>query len=104
MAKGITDDSVFIERVLSNIREFTEYDGQAFVYQRFIAPASAKVSFAKALDRSITGSMNDMIFHAQVWLVEEGLSPLDVGFKLNEIPMGALKYAYPREKFKALRG
>jgi hypothetical protein len=30
--KGITDDGRFIERVLSTIREFTEDDGQAFVY------------------------------------------------------------------------
>ena len=46
--KGITDDSRFIERVLSTIREFMEDDGQAFVYQKFIAPSSATVSFAKA--------------------------------------------------------
>ncbi len=32
---GITDDSRFIERVLSTIREFMENDGQAFAYQRF---------------------------------------------------------------------
>ena len=53
--KGITDDSVFIERALSTIREFTEDDGQAFVYQRFIAPASGTVQFAKALNRTVTG-------------------------------------------------
>ena len=45
--KGITDDSRFIERALSTIREFTEDDGQAFVYQKFIAPSSSTVSFAK---------------------------------------------------------
>jgi len=55
IGKGITDDSVFIERALSTIREFTEDDGQAFVYQRFIVPASGTVQFAKALNRSITG-------------------------------------------------
>lgn len=61
IGKGITDDSVFIERALSTIREFTEDDGQAFVYQRFIVPASGTVQFAKALNRSITGSMNDHV-------------------------------------------
>ena len=64
--KGITDDSRFIERALSTIREFMEDDGQAFAYQRFIAPASGTVSFAKALNRSVTGSMNDLIKHAQI--------------------------------------
>ncbi len=57
--KGITDDSRFIERTLSTIREFMEDDGQQFVYRKFIAPASGTVSFAKALSRSVTGSMNE---------------------------------------------
>jgi phosphoribosyl-ATP pyrophosphohydrolase len=100
--KGITDDSRFIDRVVSSLREFTESDGQAFVYQKFIAPSSATVSFAKALNRSVTGSMNDMIYHAQLWLIKEELSPFDVGFKLNEMPMSALGYANPKDAFKKL--
>jgi hypothetical protein len=104
--KGITDDSRFIERALSMIREFMEDDGQAFVYQRFIAPASGVVQFGKALNRSVTGSMNDMIYHAQMGLTEGGLSPHDTGFKLNDIPMSALGkprgYQQPREAFKLL--
>ena len=46
---------------LSTVREFMEDDGQSFAYQKFIAPASASVTFAKALNRSVTGSMNDYI-------------------------------------------
>lgn len=49
--RGITNDSHFIERALSTIREFMEDDGQLFVYQRFIIPASGTVSFGKALNR-----------------------------------------------------
>lgn len=104
--KGITDDSRFIERALSTIRECMEDDGQTSVYQRFIAPASGVVRFGKALNRSVTGSMNDMIYHAQMWLTEGGLSPRDTGFKLNEMPMSALGkprgYQQPREAFKLL--
>ncbi|WP_407652598.1 DUF6933 domain-containing protein [Aporhodopirellula aestuarii] len=54
---GITDDSRFIERALSTLREFMEDDGQSFACQRFIALASGTISFAKALNRSVTGSM-----------------------------------------------
>ena len=100
--KGIADDSRFIERALSTIREFMEDDGQAFVYQKFIAPSSATVSFSKALNRSVTGSMNDLAYHAKVWLTEGELSPHDIGFKLNGIPLSALKYKNPREVFKSL--
>lgn len=106
--RGVTDDSDFISRALDNFREFMEDDGQAFVFQRFIAPTTGSVKFAKALSRSVTGSMNDMIFHAKAWLTEGALSPFDVGFKLNEIPMSALRgpkskrYGIPREAFKLL--
>ena len=54
--RGITDGSEFIDRALSNLREFMEADGQAFVYQRFVASASGSVRFGKALNRSVTGS------------------------------------------------
>jgi hypothetical protein len=100
--KGITDDSRFIERALSTIREFMEDDGQAFAYQRFIAPASGTVSFAKALNRSVTGSMNDLIKHATYWLTEDEVSPHELGFRLNEIPMSALDYLDQRERFQNL--
>lgn len=106
--KGITNDSVFIERALSSLREFMEDDGQTFVYQKFIAPASGTVSFAKALDRSVTGSMNELIKFAKAWLEEGEISPHDVGFKLNDILLSALArskadfYWKPNEAFKRL--
>lgn len=105
--RGITDDSRFIERALSTIREFTEDDGQAVVYRRFIAPASGTVSFAKALNRSVTGSMNDHI-HAAKFMLEDDMAPGDIGYRLNETPMSALegadgrKYGFPKKVFSNL--
>ena len=99
--KGITDDSRFIERALSTIREFMEDDGQQFVYCKFIAPASGTVSFAKALNRSVTGSINDLVLGAKMDLVG-GMTPHEVGFRLNGTPLSALGYSNPRETFKAL--
>lgn len=106
--KGITNDSNFIERALSNIREFMEDDGQEFVYQRFIAPASASVRFAKALNRSVTGSINELIQQAAAWLAEGDVSPFDVGSRLNDAllsilaPSRSAYYGTPRDAFKAL--
>jgi hypothetical protein len=101
-AREITNDGRFIERALSNIRAFMEADDQEFVYLKFVAPSSASVHFAKALNRSVTGSMNDLIMHAKVWLTEGELSPLDIGFKLNQIPFSSLKYLSPRDAFKSM--
>lgn len=100
--KGITDDSQFIDRALSCIGEFMVDDGQEFVFRRLVAPATETVSFSKALNRSVTGSMNDLVYHAKMWVTEGDLSPFDASSKLNEIPMSSLSYRNPREVFKAL--
>jgi hypothetical protein len=102
--RGSTDGGLFIDRALNCIREFMEDDGQAFVYQRFIAPASEKVRFGRALSQSFIGSMNNLVYHAKMWLTEGGLSPHDTGFHLNAIPMAPLGYQNPREAFRKLAG
>jgi hypothetical protein len=100
--KGITDDSRFIDHALGGLSEFMEADGQAIIYRQFISPAAGTVEFAKALNRSVTGSMNDLIFMATIHLIEGELSPIDVGFKLDETPFSALQYNNPRGAFKAM--
>jgi hypothetical protein len=105
--KRITNDSEFIERALSSIREFMEDDGYGAAYERYIAPASGTVKCAKALNRSVTGSMNDMTKHAAFWLATEEVSPFEIGSRLKEIPMSALKqgrsgYGFPRDVFRSI--
>jgi hypothetical protein len=106
--KGITSDGMFIQRALESIREFMNDDGFAAAYQQLIVPECGGVRFAKALNRQVIGSMNDMIGHAAMWMIERELSPHDVGFKLNEIPFSCLTgpegrgYANPREVFRLL--
>ena len=106
--KGITDEGQFIDAALSSLREFMQADGQEFIYRRLIVPAAGTVRFAKALDRAVTGSMNDLTNHATAWLEDGELSPYDVGFRLNDVLLSAIapsdsaKYGKPREAFKAL--
>jgi hypothetical protein len=106
--KGLTSESAFIESALRSIRESLEADGQGATFARFIAPASGSVRFAKALNRSVTASMNELTRHATVWLAESDLSPLDVGVKLNDILLSVLArsksvpYGKPREAFTEL--
>lgn len=106
--KGITDYSEFISRALSALREFMEDDGQSFVYQRLIAPTSGNVRFAKAMDRSVIGSINELVKFATYYLQDGETSPFEVGFKLNDVLLSALAaskkdgYGKPNEAFKAL--
>lgn len=105
--RGITDDSRFIERALSTIREFMEDEGQSFIYQKFIAPASETVSFAKALDRKVTGSINELVVAATDSLKGGEVAPHDVGFDLNGLLLSAIAtrgrdYATPKDAFQRL--
>jgi hypothetical protein len=100
--RGISNDSQFLDRALSSIREFMVADGQEFIFRKFIAPAAGTVRFAPTLNRSVTGSMNDLVDEAQMRLTEDELSPFDTSFKLNEVPLSYLGYKVPRDAFKNL--
>jgi len=100
--RGISDDSRFLERVLSAIREQMTDDGMELAYTRLVASTTATIQYSKALNRSVTGSMNDLVVHAKWWLTEREFAPFDVSEKLNEIPMSALKYRNPQEALKEL--
>jgi len=58
----------------------------------------------------VTGSMNELIMTAQMYLVEDDMAPHEVGFKLNGILLSTLKnaegqkYAEPRDAVKRLMG
>ena len=106
--RGITRVDGFIDRALTSLRQFMADDGLEAVYRQLVVPASGSVRFAKALDRSVTGSMNDLTKHAAYLLVEGERSPHEVGVRLNDIPMSALgrgrstAYGIPRNVFREL--
>ena len=101
--RGTTDDSVLIGRVLNAVREVMADDKLEFFYMTFIAPATGTVQFSKALNRSVIGSMNDMVSMAQYHLIGGEESPHGVSFRLNEMPMSVLDYRNPREAMKSLQ-
>ena len=106
--QGITNDSRFIERALSSIREFMEQDGQAAIYDRCIAPDSSTVHFAKAFSRTVTSSMNELVRFATDLLMEDKHFPQKVGFKLNDFLLSAIapcksdKYGTSSEAFQVM--
>ena len=105
--KGIANDGDFTDRALGSIREFLQQTGQEAVYERLIAPASVTVRFARALNRSVIGSMSDLTKLAAYWLAADDTSPFEVGSRLNDTPMSALRHdgsshGFPRDVFRAL--
>ena len=102
LGAGISDCNLFIKRAIGCIREAMEADELAQPFHRHVVPHAGSFQFSKALNRSVTGSMNDLIFHAKSWLIERGCSPFDAGFKLNDMPCSMLDYRVPREAIRSL--
>lgn len=100
--KGITDDCIFLEQSLNFMGEFLGEDGFEFIFEKWIAPSSILVSFSKALNKSVTGSMNDLVYLAKYHLIEGEKSPWETSLYLNQVPMSYLKYGNPRDAFLSL--
>ncbi|MBL1217336.1 MAG: hypothetical protein D8M59_07550 [Planctomycetes bacterium] len=107
--RGVTSESLFISRAFESIREFMTADDMGFLYTNCIASSTDSVRFAKAFDRRVTGSMNELEATARLYQEAGELTPFDVGFKLNETLLSAIGtlethgYATPREAFMRLR-
>lgn len=97
--RGITDANQLIIRMLDSLRDIAEEDGFRSIYENSIAPETGEFSFSKAVNRSVTGSMNDLVFQARFCLQSDEISPFDVASRLNKTPMSYLKYEYPRDAF-----
>jgi len=101
--RGITDNNEFIQRTLSFMAEFMTIDGCEFFYRRLIAPHTARISFSKATDRHVLGSMNNLIVQADYYITERQMSPFDVSIQINETPMSHLGYNSTKEAFRHLK-
>ena len=103
-AAAIRDAARFTEQVLAVIQAVLEGAGR--LPDERLTPVET-VRFAKSLDRSVTGSMNELITHAVACLADGDLPVADVGVRLNDILLSALaggsnKYGRPRDAFAAL--
>ncbi len=101
--RGIANDSQFLDAALAQLRERLPPDGHEVVFKKFVAPASREVRFSKALNRGVTGSMNDMISCAKFHLVQREMSPVETAASLNDMPMSYLDHKSPKEAFKGLK-
>lgn len=91
--RGVTDSRQFAERAASAIRDLLMADRREFIYERYLAPAANAVRYASAMNRSVTGSMNDLIYAAKMRLAD-GWPPAAIGLDLNETPMSYLVDVY----------
>ena len=94
-----------VERVAGAVGTILDAAGRLTVVGRDLVPES--VRFAKALDRSVTGSMNELVAYSEVLLAGGDLSVPEVGVRLNDFLLSALarageKYGTARAAFAGL--
>lgn len=71
-----------------------------------IAAEYSEVAYAKAVNKSVLGSMTDLAFHYEYHILSAGgvhsAEVPNIISNLNHMPMGAIKYSYPVEAVKAI--
>ena len=100
--RGITDIHGFLTVTLGHIKNQMEEDGHGFLYQRVFVPAMHHVQFSKTDDRRVLGSINELVFIAQVFLESEDLAPHDVSPRMNQVPLSCLGGQRPKDVFGSM--
>ena len=98
--RGITDFNNFIQGVTNTIRDFMNSDGNEFIYRQLIEPNLSPTMFAKSLNRSVTGSMRELIYEAQYLLGYKEFSLWEISQRINNTPMTLIQYYSPCKVFK----
>lgn len=106
--QGITSVDGFRERAIDGIRACLTALGYESLDRTIIPADSGPVRFAKALSRSVSGSMNELIKCAESHMSEGDLTLPEVADRLNDTLLsalaagGSLRYGKPREAFRVM--
>jgi hypothetical protein len=92
----------FVHGLVRYLEQKSSNDGFGEVFDRQISPELNPVKLTKSRNRSVTGSMTDMVRLSEHMLFESQDTLEQIGASLNQTPCGALDYAHPRERFVAL--
>jgi hypothetical protein len=109
-AKGVTGVTSFRERAFDGIRACLTALGHESLTRTLLADDNGPVRFAKALNRSVSGSMNELVKCAEFCMSERELTLAEVGDRLNDTLLSALAvggshgYGKPSEAFRVIVG
>ena len=105
--RGLTDEKTFLNAFLSALREHHKAIGLEAAYEGCILPCMSNIIWSKAGNRSVTGSMNEMIYHAK-WILEDEelkggkINPAELTYLLNGNILSFIKYQKPLEAHRKL--
>jgi len=101
-ANGLENLEQFDYGLIRYLERHMLTDGFEDIFNKYVVPELEAILFAKTLNRSVTGSMTDMVKLTEYMLVEDGNTLEQAAGKLNETPFKALDHGHPRERFVEL--
>ena len=99
---GVRDDSEYYGDFFHSLESLLKENDCSFIFHRLISPHISRATLSNAVNRSVLGSMNDLIFNAKYALEEELLSPHAASKSINEMPMKYLGGESPDRSIKAI--
>lgn len=101
--RGIVDDNRFLQQFFSLLHEHLEYIDCRVIFERIIVPRSAQISLSKTINKSVIGSINDMVNMSKLMLERDDMSPFDLSGLINRTPFKYIEYQSPTDAFKGLQ-
>lgn len=106
---GITTPEKFVQTALQNIQRWMTEDGFQLIYINLIAPFADKPRFATALNRSVTGFMNDLEHILKAIVAQNGVVDCEFMTKYANGVLYNMKgglgnngYSKPRDKIREI--
>lgn len=101
--RGITDDNRFIIQWLNSTKDYLSDIGNDFVFKNFIAKNAGEFIYSKTQNKSILGSMNDMVSMSKYMIPLKDMSPWEISEVLNKTPFKAIDYDSPITAFRNMK-
>lgn len=98
---GINNSAKFLKSINANLHDILSlyrleslWDEQKFDF--------TSVSFSKIKDKSVLGSMNELVFQAKFFMANWKLDSIQATMKINNTIMGKIEYDKPLDRFLKL--
>ncbi len=101
-ANGLETKEQFANGLLRYLERQMLTDNFGDVFRQHLEAEIYEMLLTKGLNRSVTGSMTDMINLAKYMLTENNCSLEEATLQLNRTPFRAIDYNYPRDQFAEL--
>ena len=101
-ANGLENLEQFGYGLIQHLERHMLVDGFGDIFKKHIVPELETILLTKTLNRSVTGSMTDMVKLAEFMLVDDNKSLGEATVQLNKTPFKAIDYNHPRDQFTEL--